>query len=338
MKVLVVKMSSMGDIIHTLPALTDATNKIPDISFDWVVEEAFSEIPAWHSKVQRVIPIALRRWRKHPLQMLSSGQWQSFYRAVRQQEYDVIIDAQGLCKSALVTRLAKGLRYGLDEFSARESLACLAYQKKLAVPPTQHAVTRMRQIFSQALNYSYEENPTDFAIKLENTQRPHQQYLVFLHSTTWKTKEWPEAYWIELAKLVSQQGYQVFLPWGNTAEYERASRIHANSDNTYIVDKLTLTEMACLLSNANAVVAVDTGLGHLSAALNVPTISLYGATDAKKTGTVGQQQEHLVSSLPCSPCLSRHCKLNQPTSVFPPCFAALTPQLVWESIKRIAKR
>ena len=103
MRVLLVKTSSLGDVIHTLPALTDAQRAIPGIQFDWVVEEGFAEIPAWHPAVAQVIPVAIRRWRKHPLQTLRSGEWRRFKARLRETHYDLVIDAQGLLKSAWLT-------------------------------------------------------------------------------------------------------------------------------------------------------------------------------------------------------------------------------------------
>ena len=111
MRVLVVKMSSLGDVIHTLPALTDAAAAIPGITFDWVVEEGFAEIPAWHPAVDTVIPIALRRWRKHPWRDFRGPQWRACRQALRRQHYDAVIDAQGLLKSVFVARLVKAHVY-----------------------------------------------------------------------------------------------------------------------------------------------------------------------------------------------------------------------------------
>ncbi|HIQ53746.1 MAG TPA: lipopolysaccharide heptosyltransferase I, partial [Pseudomonas pachastrellae] len=146
MRVLLIKTSSLGDVIHTLPALTDAARAIPGIRFDWVVEEGFAEIPSWHPAVDAVIPVAIRRWRKKPLQAVRSGEWGNFKRRLRETQYDLVIDAQGLLKSAWLTRYARAEVVGLDKSSAREPLAARFYQRRLAVAWGQHAVERTRQL------------------------------------------------------------------------------------------------------------------------------------------------------------------------------------------------
>lgn len=161
MKVLLVKMSSMGDVIHTLPAITDAASAIPSLQLVWVVEEAFAEIPGWHPNVHRVISVALRRWRKEifpPWKMCGHGsQWSAFKQSLQQEKYDCIIDAQGLLKSAHIARLAHGNIAGQDWDSAREPLASLAYHQRFHIPRHQHAVERTRQLFAQSLGYSLPE-------------------------------------------------------------------------------------------------------------------------------------------------------------------------------------
>ena len=154
MRVLVIKTSSLGDVIHTLPALTDAARAIPGIRFDWVVEEGFAEIPAWHPAVSQVITVAIRRWRKHPLKTLRSGEWSRFKQRLRESHYDLVIDAQGLLKSAWLTRYVKTPVAGLDSNSAREPIAARFYDRPYSVPRGQHALERTRQLFGQALGYS----------------------------------------------------------------------------------------------------------------------------------------------------------------------------------------
>lgn len=295
MKVLVVKTSSMGDVIHTLPALSDAGKFYPDIKFDWVVEENFAEIPAWHKLVDRVIPIALRRWRKHPLRILKNRELSTFYRALKSQHYDFIIDVQGLVKSALIAYIAKGVRCGMDKYSARESLAAYCYQRKFSISKQQHAITRIRQLFSKVLDYKM---PNDFPNYGIDILPDKENYLVFIHGTSRPSKLWPKDNWVALAKLAAAQGYTVKIPWNNSEEYARAKYIANQSDNVQVLAKSNLTEIANVLSKAKGVVAVDTGLGHLAAALNIPTVSLYGPTDAKLIGTYGKSVKHLQTKTP----------------------------------------
>lgn len=339
MKVLIVKTSSLGDIIHTLPALTDASKAIPNIRFDWVAEEAFTEIPTWHPRVDRVIPVAIRRWRKNIRQALRSGEWHDFYHALRDTSYDIIIDAQGLVKSALITRLAQGFRCGLDHQSAWEFLAAFAYQKRVAVSPMQHAVTRVRHLFAKILNYPIPDSAPDYGIDSSRwvLNNAANGYLVFLHGTTWPTKHWPEPYWEGLLKIATEAGYAVKLPWGNNTEYERAERLSLVDPKIEVLPKLNLKGVAEVLAGAKAVVAVDTGLGHLAAAINVPTLSLYGPTHSELTGTAGTNQAHLSAIFPCSPCLKESCTYKEAATVWPACFEQLTPKVVWQQLTNLLK-
>lgn len=198
MRVLIIKTSSMGDVIHTLPALTDAGNAIPGIQFDWVVEESLAEIPRWHPLVDRVIPVALRRWRKNIFSAETRLEWQQCRALLRARQYDLVIDAQGLLKSAWLVWIAKGKRCGLDWQSAREPLASLFYQQQCAAGKVKevHAVTRARRLFSQALGYPLPTTQVDYGVEKSqfNVAKNTNEYVVFLHGTTWATKHWPEEY------------------------------------------------------------------------------------------------------------------------------------------------
>lgn len=335
MHVLIVKTSSMGDVIHTLPALTDARKAFPDITFDWLIEENFSEIPRWHPAVKKIIPIAWRRWRKNLLSAATRNEFQAFYQNLRAEKYDLIIDAQGLLKSALFSCLARGERLGLDWNSAREKWASVFYKNKFSVVREQHAVTRVRNLFSQALKYNLPQDIADYGIDREKfvAEESANPYLVFLHGTTWATKHWPEESWIELARLVTDAGYVVKLPWGNPAELERAKRIAAVSDKTEVLPRLDLAGMAKVLAGAKAIAAVDTGLGHLAAALDVPTVSLYGPTNPVLTGALGRSQVHLSAQFPCAPCLGKECVYPNAEPTVPQCFPVLTSLMVWQALK-----
>lgn len=338
MKILIIKTSSLGDVIHALPALTDAGRHVSNIHFDWVVEEAFAEVPSWHPLVDKVIPVALRRWRKQPLKTWQSGEWKKFLRMLQAEQYDLVIDAQGLVKSAFLAYFAKGLKCGLDRASAWEPLATLVYQRKYQVDPSQHAVTRMRQLFARVFNYSVTDKP-DCGIDLNRLSLTQssldKKNIVFLHGTTWATKHWPEVYWQQLAEKIVAAGYRIQLPWGNQTELERAQRIAKVSAQIEVLPRSNLTALAQILVNAKAAVAVDTGLGHLAAALKVPTISLYGPTDPKETGTEGENQIHLSATFPCAPCQQTLCTYNGPREVEPACFSQLSPDKVWEQLQKI---
>lgn len=336
-KVLIVKTSSLGDILHTLPALTEAKRLLPAVTFDWVVEESFQEIPALHPAVRRVIPVALRRWRKAPFRALIKGEIAAFIKALRLEQYDLMIDAQGLFKSTLLTLLARGSSVGLSPRSARGGIVTLLYGKRVVVPWGEHAVTRVRQLFSQALGYTPQTNSAiDFGLHV-TPAISIKPYYVFLHGTTWASKHWPIEYWITLAKMVIQTGYGVQLFFGNTAEYERAMCIKAAVPEVDVAArKYSLTEIAGRLVGSQGVVTVDTGLGHFAGALGVKTIGLFGSTDAKKSGVMGLQVKNKEAVFSCAPCLRRICNYPKKTVIKPPCFETISPESVWKDLQGMA--
>ncbi|VFN05265.1 MAG: heptosyltransferase-1 [Candidatus Kentron sp. G] len=369
--VLIIKTSSLGDVIHTLPALTDAAGAVPGIRFDWVVEKAFEEIPAWHPAVDRVIPVALRYWRGHPVETWRRGAWGRFERELKARRYDAVIDAQGLLKSAWLTRRARGRRFGLDRHSAREPLASHFYDVPLPVAKGQHAVERVRQLFAQVLGYEIghgidgggrsargesagsQSIGGEYGLVLPmprrassgeardcepldaggaGPSRPGRNTVVLLHGTVWPTKHWPEGSWVALSGELARSGYQVVLPWGNEAERLRAWRI-AGASGARVLARMGLTELAGLMAEAVGCVSVDTGLGHLAAAVGCPTVSLFGPTHPGLTGFYGRNQVVLHSDFPCAPCLRRKCRHSPGTErgQWPPCFEELSARRVFEA-------
>ena len=337
MRVLILKISSLGDVIHTLPALSDAQEAIPGIQFDWIVEEAFNEIPTWHPAVNKVITIAHRRWRKNLLQTLFSSEFKNFIQEIRSENYDLIIDAQGqLLKNTWLAYLAKGRRVGLDWQSVREPVASLFYQQKINSPKGQHAVERLRQLFAEALSYPVPASLGHYNINRE--QRFHTRIdpkrLMFLHGTSWITKEWPVIYWEQLIELAAKDGYTVRMTWGNPEEKARAETLAKNQPHVSVLDKLDLQGIGTELATCGGVIAVDTGLCHLSAALNIPTLSLYGPTSSTLTGAYGESQHYLNADFKCSPCLLKQCKLSPENDIHPPCFTTLPPKMVWQAMMK----
>lgn len=330
MKVLIIKTSSLGDVLHTLPAVTDAASQVAGVRFDWVVEEAFVEVPGWHAAVDSVIPVALRRWKHRPLHVLRLGEPQAAVRQLRQHSYARIVDAQGLLKSAVISRFARGPRYGLDSTSAREPLAARAYSRSFPVPRQQHAVQRVRQLFAAALEYEIPATEPDYGIRSRFQVAQRQSCLVFLHGTTWSTKHWPDEYWIELAALATAAGLQVKIPWGNATEQQRAEKIAGAHQGVEVLPRMRLGELAAVIAGASGVVGVDTGLVHLAAALGTPCVTLYGATDPGLIGTVGDAQLHLRATFPCAPCQERKCSFQGAAAVFPACYGSVPPARVWQ--------
>ena len=332
MSVLIIKTSSLGDVLHTLPAVTDAARLLPGIRFDWVVEEGFIEVPIWHAAVDTVIPVALRRWKHGFLHALRRGEPQATVKQLRKHRYDRIIDAQGLIKSAIISRFARGRRYGLDRSSAREPLAARAYNQVFPVPRAQHAVARVRQLFAAALEYAVPDTSPDYGIRERFAATPRQSCLVFLHGTTWPTKHWPDEYWVELAAMAAANGLQVKIPWGSATEQQRAEKIAAAHQGVEVLPRMGLGELAEVIAGASGVVGVDTGLVHLAAALGTPCVTLYGATDPGLIGTVGEAQLHLRADFPCAPCQERKCSFQGGAEVFPACYGSLPPARVWQAL------
>ena len=339
-KILIIKTSSLGDIIHTLPALSDAKKTLGEVQFDWVVEDTFCEIPAWHPDVRKVIPVAIRRWRKQILKTFFSGEWRRFKQLLQGERYDYVIDAQGLIKSALITRLAKGPKYGLDKHSAREPMASHFYQYPQAIEKQQHAVERVRQLFAKSLAYQLDGLSVDYGIQVNNSDIAEQsdtRRILFLHGTTWATKHWPETYWLELANQMTEQAYKIILPWGNDIEYQRALRIKEKCNHSaqlIVLDKMNLNELLKQIMNVDAVVAVDTGLAHLSAALNKPTVAIYGPTSPGLTGTYGNNQRHLQTAIDCAPCFKKTCDKRK-GNITPECYSKLTPEKVMAALNKL---
>ena len=328
MRVLVVKMSSLGDVIHTLPALTDARQALPGVCFDWVVEEAFAEIPGWHPAVDNVIPVALRRWRHQLLRAATRREWGRARAQLRAREYAAVIDAQGLLKSAFICRQVEAPSHGMDRRSAREGLAALAYDHPVAIPRDMHAVERTRLLFSRALQYATPQTRGDYGLLAESgagTAAAEQLApgLLFFHGTARDEKLWPEDHWVALAELSGAAGYCQWLPWGSEAERQRALRIAARCSSARVLPRQSLTGLAGMLRQVPAVVAVDTGLGHLAAALDVPTVSLYGPTSTSLVGAYGRNQVHIQSPL------GRGVKGGDAAALM----AGITPAAVWRALQ-----
>jgi heptosyltransferase-1 len=328
MRVLVVKMSSLGDVIHTLPALTDAWRALPGICFDWVVEEAFAEIPGWHPAVDKVIPVALRRWRRQLLRADTRREWGRARGELRVRGYDAVIDAQGLLKSAFISRQVVAPRYGMDMGSARERLAALAYDHRIPVPRDMHAVERTRLLFSRGLHYALPQTRGEYGLLVESghaiaATKPQPPGLLFFHGSARDEKLWPEDHWVALAELAGAAGYAQWLPWGSEAERQRSLRIAARCSSARVLQRQSLTELAGMLRRVPAAVAVDTGLGHLAAALDVPTVSLYGPTSTRLVGAYGRNQVHIQSPS------GRGAKGGDAAALM----AAITPEAVWRALE-----
>jgi len=283
--VLVVKTSSLGDVVHQMPAMTDARRNRPNVRLVWVVEEAFAPLARLHRGVADVIPVATRRWRS---QLFSSATWEEvgdFRMRLRDAGPETVIDTQGLLRSALIARATPGKRYGYDWSSIREPLASLFYDVKYSVSRAQHAVVRNRALTGLSLGYTPDGAPDYGLVRPPATEGA--RYAVLLHGTSKAAKEWRESEWIGLGKWLHQQGLEVVLPWGSERERLRCQRLAGGIPGSRILDRQPLDATARVIANAALVVGVDTGLLHLAAAYGVPLLAIFLATDPGLTGPVG---------------------------------------------------
>ncbi len=285
--ILVVRPSSLGDIVHALALVADVRAQRPGLAIDWVAEESFAPLVALDPGVRRVIPIALRRWRG---QLLAAATWHemaAFGRDIRRDRYAAVLDLQEQIKGAVVARIARGPRHGPDRASIREPIATLAHDVHHAIDPDQHLIDRCRQLAAAALGYRA-EGPPRFGLVAPAPARasavPDRPYLVFLHATSRADKLWPEANWRALIAAFAKAGFAILLPWGSEDERERSERLAAGEPAAGVPPRHLLPALAALIARAALVVGVDTGLVHLAAALGTPTVSLFVATDAKLAG------------------------------------------------------
>lgn len=288
-RALLVKLSSLGDVIHLMPAVTDLAAARPEIAIAWAVEEAYAPLVALHPAVREVHPVAIRRLKGR---VLSPSAWRGLAasrRALRAAPFDWIVDAQGLLKSVAVGRLARGPLFGYDRRSIREKSASRFYDMALAVTRQAHAVDRCRRLLGAVFGYA-PEGEARYGLVAPGARpdwAPRGDYVVALHATSRKDKRWPDAHWTALAHRLDEEGIAVVYPGGSEAERRDAQRLAQASPGALAAPPMTLPEAASLLAGASAVVGVDTGLTHLAVALGAPTVGLYVATEPGLTGLHG---------------------------------------------------
>jgi heptosyltransferase-1 len=282
--ILLVKTSSLGDVVHNLPVVSDLRSVWPSVAIDWVVEEAFADIPRMHPGVRAVLPVAIRRWRKNLLQKATWQEIRQFTNTLRQKHYDLVIDTQGLLKSALITRYSHGLRCGFSKEVAREPLAAHFYDCTYGIPTNAHAVVRNRWLAAAAAGYN-NELPLRYGLHAPIDSEPAQApYCVLLTATSRDDKLWPLEHWQALGQTLATAGLHCILPAGNPQERARATRIADQIPSARVAPPASISALAGLLEGAHCIIGVDTGLTHLAAALDRPVVALYVATDPEMTG------------------------------------------------------
>lgn len=282
-EILLIKTSSLGDVIHQMPALTEARAQRPDARFSWVVEEAYEPLVRLHPAVAEVIPVATRRWRSTLYSPSTWGEMRAFKRQLRERTYDEVIDTQGLIRTGLIAKLARGRRHGYDAASIKEPLAARFYDVRHAVSRDMHAIARNRMLTGRALGY-LADGPADYGL----TRRPKPSaYAVLLHATARSEKLWPEESWLEIGKALSPRGVEVVLPWGTEDERMRSARLADALPDARVPPHQALDQMAQLVADAAIVIGIDTGLLHLAAAFGVPLVGIFTASEPALTGPRG---------------------------------------------------
>jgi len=292
--ILVVRPSSLGDIVHALTLVADVRTHRPELAIDWVAETGFVPLVELHHGIRRIVPVALRHWRHHLFAASTWREFGSFRRTLRGEEYAAVLDLQEQVKGALLARMARGVRHGPDRASIREPVATLAHDVHHAINPDQHLIARCRQLAAAALGYRA-EGPPRFGLVPPPPAAgmvPDRPFVVLVHGTSRTDKLWPDGHWRRLIEAFATAGLTVVLPWGSDTERARSERYAAGVGNAQVPSsRLTLPALASLLARAEIAIGVDTGLVHLAAALGTPTLSLFVATDPLRCG-VGPAGAH----------------------------------------------
>ena len=290
-RILIIKTSSMGDIIHCLPVIADIHAALPQAHIDWVVEENFADIPRMHAGIHQIFMVNIRRWRKALFNRQTWAEIKAFKRSL--PSYDAVIDCQGLTKSALITRLTKGITHGFDWHSGRDPFASIFYAKNHAVSLQQDAVARNRELVARALGYEIPQSAPNYGITIKDdiSERllaieSQADYIIALHGTSRDSKLWPAANWVALGKALAEKKISLVLPWANASEFARANEIAHQLTNAHVLPKLSIAEVAHVIAKAHAAVGVDTGLSHLAAALNIPIVAIYTDTNPALNGVI----------------------------------------------------
>jgi heptosyltransferase-1 len=309
--ILIVRVSSLGDVVHNMPMLADIRRHHPDANVDWVVEEGYADLVQLNSHVRKVIPYALRRWRKNPLSATNRAEMRGFFRALRRETYDFVFDTQGLFKTGAVMQMARlapgGKRVGLanaTEGSGYEAVSRVFHTVSVPVGLHTHAVQRARMVAAAALGYAI-EGPVDFNMRAPAASAewlPAGPYAVFFHGTARAAKQWRADNWVAAAQALTARGLPILLPWGNASERQAAQmlaeRINNNANNNAgdharVLPALPLMDAVALAQRAALVVGVDSGLTHIAAALRRPTIELY--CDSPRWKTQGDWSDNIIN-------------------------------------------
>jgi heptosyltransferase-1 len=339
MRILIIKLSSMGDVLHALPVLSDIKKHLgDDTQIDWVCEPAYAHLLQDHSFIHKAHSLPLREYKSF-LKGISSIEAKKLKQFLKNNSYDVILDLQGLLKSAWVSRWAHGKRLGYDAKSIREPLASWFYHQTISVSKNQHAISRMRELAAKAFGYAVPSDEPHYFLgshhKKKSTHVKTTPKLILFPFTTWESKHWPNEHWENFIKL-SHNYFNIVIAWGSEKEHQQAQSFCKLTTNCELAPELTIERMKEFLNDCDAFVGVDTGFSHLATAMDLPGIILMGPTDKTKSGPLGSKQIALDIDLPCRPCHKRQCPLTiEPNTLRPKCLALLSPELVLKKLQQI---
>jgi heptosyltransferase I len=299
--ILFIKTSSLGDVIHQMPAIAEARRHRPVARLSWIVEEAFAPLARLHPAVDEVIPVAWRRWRGNLGYPSTWSDVRAFAATIRACRRDEVIDTQGLLRSALIARLARGRRHGFDAASVREPLASLFYDVRHRVGRDLHAIERNRMLTGLALGYAL-EGAFDYGLGAAGlADRAAGRYAILLHATARAEKEWPEDRWIEVGSAPMLRDLDLLLPWGTAAERARSERLASALPQARVAERKPLDAVARMIAGASLVLGVDTGLLHMAAALGVPLVAIFAGSNPHLTGPMGAGPIEIVGQKGCQP-------------------------------------
>jgi len=307
LKILIVKLSSLGDVVHAMPAVQDIRRALPQAQIDWVVERSFAPLVQRCAGVRRVIPCELRRWRKAPFAATTRAEWKRFKAELQREAYDAVIDLQGLSKSALVAWLARlaagGKRYALanrTDGSAYEAPTRWVADVAIRLEPHVHAVRRSRELCARALAYSVPAQER-FGLQPHSTASAPasaRPCVALVHGSSRADKLWPFAYWVELARRLDAAGFDVALLHGSDAEQGRSEAMAREMAHARVWPRLALDALTDTLAGCAGVIGVDSGLSHIAVALDLPHVQIYNFETAWRTGPVGRERQCSVYARP----------------------------------------
>jgi heptosyltransferase-1 len=295
-EILFIKTSSMGDVLHHMPAVTDARRRFPDARISWVVDELYAPLARLHPGADEVLPIAVRRWRRN---LLSGGTWaeiRAALRRLRARRFDIIVDTQGLVRTALMAKLAQGESHGYDAASVREPFAARFYDVRHSVGWDLHVIERNRTLTARALGYEPQGAPDYGFDRGQFAAGAAKPYAIVFHATAKKTKEWPEERWLEVVRDLAARGLEIVFPWGNDIERARSERLAAAIPGGRVPDLKPILEVGKLIAGAKLTVGVDTGFLHLAAALGIPAVAVFTIVKSHTAVPIGPGKVEMVGA------------------------------------------